>query len=116
MDIFLVEIYQNVQVYMFCSCHKQRQKHFILIRKILGIGRISKQCAEINDSICEKYFVENTTRNNGGRFIVSLPRKSDEVELGNSYINAETRFLNLVQKFECDRSFKLNYSNFIREY
>ncbi|XP_075221335.1 uncharacterized protein LOC142324293 [Lycorma delicatula] len=69
-----------------------------------------------DNSICERNFIENTIRNKDGRFIVTLPRKSDNIKLGDSLNNAKNRFLSLEHKFIQDPSFKKEYSNFINEY
>ncbi|XP_075217877.1 uncharacterized protein LOC142322682 [Lycorma delicatula] len=68
-----------------------------------------------DNSICERNFIENTIRNKDGRFIVTLPRKSDNIKLGDS-LNAKNRFLSLERKLIQDPSFKKGYSNFINEY
>ncbi|XP_075210613.1 uncharacterized protein LOC142317967 [Lycorma delicatula] len=69
-----------------------------------------------DNSICERNFIENTIRNKDGRFIVTLPRKSDNIKLGDSLNNAKNRFLSLERKLIQDPSFKKGYSNFINEY
>ncbi|XP_075227514.1 uncharacterized protein LOC142327976 [Lycorma delicatula] len=69
-----------------------------------------------DNSICERNFIENTIRNKDGRFIVTLPRKSDNIKLGDSLNNAKNRFLSLECKLIQDPSFKKGYSNFINEY
>ncbi|XP_075235031.1 uncharacterized protein LOC142332470 [Lycorma delicatula] len=69
-----------------------------------------------DNSICERNFIENTIRNKDGRFIVTLPCKSDNIKLGDSLNNAKNRFLSLERKLIQDPSFKKGYSNFINEY
>jgi hypothetical protein len=43
----------------------------------------------------ERHFVETTTRDETGRFIVRLPRHSQDLQLGNSYTMAQYRFQQL---------------------
>ncbi|XP_075236512.1 uncharacterized protein LOC142333376 [Lycorma delicatula] len=69
-----------------------------------------------DNSICERNFIENTIRNKDGKSIVTLPRKSDNIKLGDSLNNAKNRFLSLERKLIQDPSFKKGYSNFINEY
>ena len=47
------------------------------------------------DSACEKHFVTNTARNHEGRFVVSLPGRSDKSHLGDSLCGAIRRFQSL---------------------
>ena len=57
-----------------------------------------------------------TQRNHEGRFIVSLPFKSDNPHLGESYTSAESRFLNLERRFRRDPKLARDYADFIGEY
>ena len=57
-----------------------------------------------------------TQRNHEGRFIVSLPFKSDNPHLGESYTSAESRFLNLERRFRRDAKLSRDYADFIGEY
>lgn len=41
---------------------------------------------------CEQHFLANTSRNNDGRFMVSMPLKKDPSVLGESYHKAKYRF------------------------
>ena len=40
------------------------------------------------EEVVEIYFVEKTTRDETGRFIVRLPRRSQDLQLGDSYTMA----------------------------
>ena len=46
----------------------------------------------------ERHFVETTTRDETGRFIVSLPRRVQDPQLGNAYTMAQHRFQQLERK------------------
>ncbi|XP_075235065.1 uncharacterized protein LOC142332501 [Lycorma delicatula] len=48
----------------------------------------------------EAHFKVNTTRNNQGSFIVSLPRKSDKLQLGDSFINTKNHVTETDTSFE----------------
>lgn len=65
---------------------------------------------------CEKSFYDTTTRDEGGRFVVTLPLKDDPRVLGDSYAMAKRRFLSLERKFERDPAFKDRYVEFMQEY
>ncbi|XP_052741850.1 uncharacterized protein LOC128198806 [Bicyclus anynana] len=65
---------------------------------------------------CEKIYVTTTTRKTDGSFIVSLPFKEDPVRLGNSYIPAKRRFLNLEKKFNNSPDLRIKYNEVIQDY
>lgn len=65
---------------------------------------------------CENSFTVNTTRNNDGRFVVTIPLKQDPKVLGDSFEMAKRRFLSLERKFEREPIFKEKYLNFMKEY
>lgn len=66
---------------------------------------------------CEAHFVENVERSNDGRFVVALPLKESLEKLGESYDQAERRFLALERnRFENDSKFKDLYTAFMAEY
>ena len=67
----------------------------------------------IRDRACEEHFVKSTHRNEEGRFVVSLPFKSDNPQLGESYGSAEARFLRLERQFMRDSKLAHEYANFI---
>ena len=69
-----------------------------------------------NESACEEHFVKSTHRNQEGRFVVALPFKSDNPQLGESYATAEARFLSLERRFMRDSKLARDYANFIQEY
>ena len=48
--------------------------------------------------------------------MVSLPFKPDNLHLGESYTNAEARFLNLERRFRRDAKLARDYADFIKEY
>ncbi|XP_026736808.1 uncharacterized protein LOC113500285 [Trichoplusia ni] len=58
------------------------------------------------DSICENLFIKTTTRDNDGRFSVRIPLSESADQLGDSYSQAESRFLAL------ERNANLTYEEF----
>ncbi|XP_045764365.1 uncharacterized protein LOC123866731 [Maniola jurtina] len=65
---------------------------------------------------CEELFTRTTTRNDEGRFIVSIPLKSSPDLLGESLPQAERRFLALEKRLERTPAYKKLYADFLHEY
>ncbi|BES89486.1 Hypothetical protein NTJ_02294 [Nesidiocoris tenuis] len=65
---------------------------------------------------CEKLFVETTTRDSSGRFIVKLPTNEKLPSLGNSKTTAYKRFLNLEKRLNRDPKLHASYVAFMSEY
>lgn len=65
---------------------------------------------------CESNFIQTTTRENDGRFIVTIPLKESPQKLGSSYEQALSRFISLERRFKRDPLFKKQYAEFIKEY
>lgn len=65
---------------------------------------------------CERHFVETHRRDESGRFVVGLPFKSNRKPIGKSKYQAKQRFLQLLNKFNKNSSFKDQYSSVINEY
>lgn len=53
----------------------------------------------VEEQACEKYFNETTTRDDCGRFVVSLPFKDTSELLGDSLTMAKNRFLSLERYY-----------------
>ncbi|XP_055645196.1 uncharacterized protein LOC129781554 [Toxorhynchites rutilus septentrionalis] len=76
-----------------------------------------KSTNSIEESACEEMFNQTTTRDDRGRFRVSLPKKHGVIErLGDSRRIAEKRFLNLEKRFAVNPQLKKMYCDFISEY
>ncbi|CAH0723437.1 unnamed protein product, partial [Brenthis ino] len=69
-----------------------------------------------DEKACEEHFQAHTTRDSAGRFCVRLPLKDSPSCLGNSYITARKRFLNLEKRFRAQPELKAQYIKFISEY
>lgn len=65
---------------------------------------------------CEESFAANTFRNSEGRFVVTMPLKTDPSALGDSYTMAKRRFLSLEKRFDRDSTYKRRYLDFMTEY
>ncbi|KAJ0173857.1 hypothetical protein K1T71_011006 [Dendrolimus kikuchii] len=65
---------------------------------------------------CEEHFVNTTTRDESGRFLVQVPLKEPADVLGDSYESARLRFLALERKLDRSPSYKNMYVQFMREY
>lgn len=65
---------------------------------------------------CEDSFLANTTRDENGTFVVTIPLKEHPRVLGDSYNMAKQRFLSLERRFSRDPVFKERYIAFMREY
>lgn len=64
----------------------------------------------------ENHYNENTVRCDDGRFMVSLPRKDNFSELGQSEFQAKKRFNSLEVKLSKHNDLKTQYTEFMREY
>ncbi|XP_075170108.1 uncharacterized protein LOC142242414 [Haematobia irritans] len=69
-----------------------------------------------DDAYCEQHFIKNTIRLPSGEYSVSLPRKLNFNELGDSYSCALRRFLNLERKLNKLPAVKKKYVDFMSEY
>nr|CAD7428726.1 unnamed protein product [Timema monikensis] len=58
---------------------------------------------------CEQHFIENTSRDETGHFVVRLPRRTDRASLGESIIGAKNRFQHLERKLCKDKILRENY-------
>jgi hypothetical protein len=64
----------------------------------------------------EIHFVETTTRDETGRFVMRLPRHSQNLQLGNSYTTAESRFQQLERKLTRNVELRKEYTKFMDAY
>ncbi|XP_074094323.1 uncharacterized protein LOC141524383 [Cotesia typhae] len=67
----------------------------------------------LDDSLCEKYYQLNTTRDATGRYIVKLPFKVDNVDFDNSKQQAYKRFLSLQRRLNLNQQLKIEYNKII---
>lgn len=64
----------------------------------------------------ENIFVNTTVRNEDGRYIVNLPFKQDDINLGSNMDYAVKNFIRLEKRLEKDDTMKSLYHSFIAEY
>lgn len=69
-----------------------------------------------DEQLCEEHFQQTTKRVDDGRFCVRIPFKQPPDTLGESYSQAEKRFLALEKRLERSTAFKQLYKDFIHEY
>ncbi|XP_031339663.1 uncharacterized protein LOC116168131 [Photinus pyralis] len=81
------------------------------IEAVESIAGLTKQ--EIQ---CEEHFKRSYSRNSEGRFIVRLPFKTNQFQLGLSKEQAESRFLALESKLHRNPKLLNDYADFIYEY
>lgn len=65
---------------------------------------------------CEEHFLRTTTSDSEGRFIVRIPLKQSPSALGDSYSQAERRFIATEKRLQRSPDYKLLYANFMKEY
>ena len=65
---------------------------------------------------CERQFIETTTRQEDGRYVVSFPFKSDCKSFGHSLPKALNRFSSLERKFQQDGNLKQRHTGFIQKF
>jgi hypothetical protein len=68
------------------------------------------------NSRVEKHYKDTTVRCDDGRFIVSLPRKDNFADLGQSQFQAKKRFNSLENKLAKNSELKAQYVQFMQEY
>ncbi|XP_078051418.1 uncharacterized protein LOC144477563, partial [Augochlora pura] len=85
------------------------------IAQFWEVEEVKPSVAPVNDP-CEQHFVENTRRDETGRFVVSIPFNERINELGESRSQAERRLLNLERKFRKEPELRSQYRDFLREY
>lgn len=65
---------------------------------------------------CEEHFLRTTTRDSEGRFSVCIPFKESPSQLGDSYDQAERRFIAIEKRLQRSPEYKILYANFMMEY
>lgn len=68
------------------------------------------------ERFCENHFLENTVRNDSGRFVVRIPFKGNPDQLGDSLDSAKRRFLSLERKLAVNAQLRERYVDFMQEY
>lgn len=80
----------------------------------------SMSASQVNDpcdsDACEVIFTQTTTRQDDGRFVVTIPFKKSPECLGNSFYQAKKRFLSIENRMNSDPVYKQQYGDFMTEY
>ncbi|XP_065082920.1 uncharacterized protein LOC135705238 [Ochlerotatus camptorhynchus] len=77
----------------------------------------SSSSQSVEETACEVFFDQTTTRDDAGRFIVALPKREFIInQLGESRNIATRRFLGLERRFQLNPELKAAYADFIHEY
>ena len=97
------------------SCHlTELNKQIERFWNIEEIGLNSDVTSE--ESLCEKHYVKTTNRQPNGRYLVRLPFRHENIELGESRSQALRRFYSLQKKLEANPELKLEYHKVMQEY
>lgn len=98
-------------------CNLAKTKPITDLSKFWELDTVSeKHSLSSEERACEESFCKNTKRKDDGRFVVTIPFKSDPSALGDSYGIAKCRFLSLEKRFEREPKFKSMYLDFMSEY
>ncbi|XP_065088850.1 uncharacterized protein LOC135710258 [Ochlerotatus camptorhynchus] len=77
----------------------------------------SSSSQSVEETACEAFFDQTTTRDDAGRFIVALQKREFIInQLGESRNIATRRFLSLERRFQLNPELKTAYADFIHEY
>ena len=68
------------------------------------------------EQLCESHFIENTQRNENGRYIMKLPFNEKLVNLGHLRIIVQRRFIHLENRLHKDPELQKEYSISMNEY
>ncbi|XP_011858236.1 PREDICTED: uncharacterized protein LOC105555806, partial [Vollenhovia emeryi] len=97
-------------------CHiardlEQQVERFWEMEQVSGKTHMSSEERE-----CELHFIQNTTRDDSGRYIVRLPFNDKLSELGNNKQNAMRRLVSLERRLMQNEDMNTGYGNFLDEY
>jgi len=78
------------------------------------LSKINQKYLEEEQTL--EHFKKTTYRDEDGRFVVRLPRKSAVNELGSTLEMATSRFLSVERRLQRDDILRMEYTNFMNEY
>ncbi|XP_052759354.1 uncharacterized protein LOC128202583 [Galleria mellonella] len=103
--------------YTTSCCSVIHDRMDTLFQRFWELEEITAPPAQSADDLeCEHYFRATTTRDDSGRYIVSLPFREDMFSLGDSFAAAHRRYLCLERKLEASPHFRFTYNEVIRTY
>lgn len=89
----------------------------VTLKKFWELEEVPQRiCISQEDKVCEDIFKTTYTRDNSGRFVVSLPFKGFEPVFKDTRSQALRRFYSLERRLLQNPSLYLEYSNFMKEY
>ncbi|XP_062703704.1 uncharacterized protein LOC134286149 [Aedes albopictus] len=69
------------------------------------------------EKYCEQHFIDNTIRNEEGRYVVRLPKREELLlQLRDNQVQAAKRFYSLERSLQANPEKKVLYHNFIQQY
>lgn len=77
---------------------------------------VKKRSLTQEEEQCEEYFQTTHTRNENGRYSVSLPFKTDSPMLGSSRGQAVSRLMSIERRLDKDQNLRSAYNKFMKEY
>ncbi|XP_050339525.1 uncharacterized protein LOC126765898 [Bactrocera neohumeralis] len=88
------------------------------LKKFWEIESIENKCVNQTkeETHCEEHFNNNFKISIDGKFTVALPFKKENINLGDSSLQAKRRFLSLEKKFKNNEIMKEQYKQFMKEY
>lgn len=100
------------------NCHLARSvseqlERFWKVEEGICIDNLQSSTEE---EFCEKHFVKNMHRTENGRFCVKIPFHTSPTVLGDSFVKAKSRLMNLEKRFKKQPNVKGPYVEFINEY
>lgn len=76
----------------------------------------NKTVKTTENDLCEKYYVDHVQRASDGKYVVKLPFRYDDFDLGESRSQALRRFYSLQRKLQANPELKLEYHKVMQEY
>ncbi|XP_049305911.1 uncharacterized protein LOC125776614 [Bactrocera dorsalis] len=88
------------------------------LKKFWEIESIENKCVNQTkeETHCEEHFINNFKISVDGKFTVALPFKKENINLGDSSLQAKRRFLSLEKKLKNNEIVREQYKQFMKEY
>ncbi|CAB3254191.1 unnamed protein product [Arctia plantaginis] len=107
--------HKNNNKTFFCSAQTHNLED--LTQRFWELERVpGKVHTSPDDEVCERIFQATHSRNETGRYTVTLPFKYDPLLLGNSYNIAKKRLINLERKLDNALELRSDYNATIQNY
>ncbi|XP_062704238.1 uncharacterized protein LOC115254876 [Aedes albopictus] len=86
-------------------------QRFYMVEDVPMASRLSEE-----EALCEQHYVQTTTRDSSGRYVVRLPFRDNVDKLGETKQHALQRFQQLERRLNSNEQLKREYDCFIEEY